>query len=112
MCGMMAAVKRNAKTKIEFKENELEDVLDIFRALSDHSRVRIISALTSQEELCVSDVADLLDMPISRVSHHLSTLKMLGFVRAKQDGKQVFYSIEDDCITDIMKRALDHVAGN
>jgi DNA-binding transcriptional ArsR family regulator len=50
-------------------------------------------------------------MPISRVSHHLSTLKKLGFVRSKQEGKQVFYFIDDDCITDIMKRARDHVAG-
>lgn len=111
MCKSMAAVKKRASAEIEFEENELDDVIDIFKALSDHSRVRIISALTRQESLCVSDIANLLDMPISRVSHHLSTLKMLGFVKAKQDGKQVFYSIEDDCITDIMKRARDHVAG-
>ncbi len=108
----MAATKKKAQTRIEFEDDELDDVIDIFRALSDHSRVRIISALTRKESLCVSDIAELLDMPISRVSHHLSTLKMLGFVRSKQDGKQVFYSIDDDCITDIMKRALDHVAGN
>lgn len=108
----MAAAKKKAQTQIKFRDNELDDVIDIFRALSDHSRVRIISVLTRKESLCVSDIAKSLDMPISRVSHHLSTLKMLGFVRSKQDGKQVFYSIDDDCITDIMKRALDHVAGN
>lgn len=108
----MATAKKRAQTRIEFDDNELDNVIDIFRALSDHSRVRIISALTRKESLCVSDIAEFLDMPISRVSHHLSTLKMLGFVRSKQDGKQVFYSINDDCITDIMKRALDHVAGN
>ncbi|MBY8996659.1 MAG: helix-turn-helix transcriptional regulator [Candidatus Thorarchaeota archaeon] len=107
----MAAVKKKTQTLIEFEDNELDDVIDIFKALSDHSRVRIISALTRKESLCVSDIAEVLDMPISRVSHHLSTLKMLGFVRPKQEGKQVFYSIDDDCITDIMKRARDHVAG-
>ena len=111
MCRTMATAKRKTRTQIEFEENELDDVIDIFRALSDHSRVLIISALTRQESLCVSDIADLLDMPISRVSHHLSTLKMLGFVKSKQEGKQVFYSIDDECITDIMKRARDHVAG-
>lgn len=110
-CGPMAAVKKKTQTLIEFEDNELDDVIDIFKALSDHSRVRIISALTRKESLCVSDIAEVLDMPISRVSHHLSTLKMLGFVRPKQEGKQVFYSIDDDCITDIMKRARDHVAG-
>ena len=108
----MAVTKKKAHTKIEFEDNELDDVIDIFRALSDHSRVRILSALTRQESLCVSDIAESLKMPISRVSHHLSTLRMLGFVKSKQDGKQVFYSIDDDCITDIMKRARDHVAGS
>ncbi|MHA1965842.1 MAG: ArsR/SmtB family transcription factor [Candidatus Thorarchaeota archaeon] len=108
----MATVKRKTRSRIEFEEKELDDVIDIFRALSDHSRVRIIAALTRQESLCVSDIAELLEMPISRVSHHLSTLKMLGFVRSKQEGKQVFYGIDDDCIADIMKRARDHVAGN
>jgi DNA-binding transcriptional ArsR family regulator len=108
----MAAAKKKAHTKIKFEDNELDDVINIFRALSDHSRVRILSALTNQESLCVSAIAESLKMPISRVSHHLSTLRMLGFVRSKQDGKQVFYSIDDDCITDIMKRARDHVAGN
>ena len=111
MCRPMGAVKKKTQMQIEFEDNELDDVIDIFRALSDHSRVRIISVLTHQKSLCVSGIADVLDMPISRVSHHLSTLKMLGFVKPKQDGKQVFYSIDDDCITDIMKRARDHVAG-
>jgi DNA-binding transcriptional ArsR family regulator len=107
----MATARRKTKSQIEIEDNELDDVIDIFRALSDHSRVRIISTLTRRESLCVSDIAESLEMPISRVSHHLSTLKMLGFVKSKQDGKQVFYSLDDDCITDIMKRARDHVAG-
>ncbi|MFX1605472.1 MAG: ArsR/SmtB family transcription factor [Promethearchaeota archaeon] len=107
----MATTKKKKNVHIEFEDNELDDVIDIFEALSDHSRVRIISALTRQESLCVSDIADSLDMPITRVSHHLNKLKKLGFVRAKHEGKQVFYSIDDDCITDIMKRARDHVAG-
>jgi DNA-binding transcriptional ArsR family regulator len=111
-CEQMATTKKRKTTYIDFEDSELDDVIDIFKALSDHSRVRIISALTRQESLCVSEIAASLKMPISRVSHHLSTLKMLGFVKSKQDGKQVYYSIDDDCITDIMKRARDHVAGN
>jgi DNA-binding transcriptional ArsR family regulator len=112
LCRLMVAAKTKAGKQIKFQNKELDDVIQIFRALSDHSRVKIIAALTGNESLCVSDIADSLDMPISRVSHHLSTLKMLGFVRSKHEGKQVFYSIDDDCITDIMKRARDHVAGN
>ncbi|NHI88591.1 MAG: ArsR family transcriptional regulator [Candidatus Thorarchaeota archaeon] len=112
LCGKMTATKKASENQIEFKGDELNNVIAIFRALSDHSRVRIISALSNNENLCVSDIAELLEMPISRVSHHLSTLRMLGFVKSHQDGKQVFYTIDDDCITDIMKRARDHVAGN
>ncbi len=109
---MMTAAKRKSRSQVEFEDSELDALIDIFRALSDHSRVQIIAALTRKESLCVSDLAESLSMPISRVSHHLSTLRMLGFVRSRQEGKQVFYSIDDDCITDIMKRARDHVAGN
>ena len=105
------ATMKTKHTNVDFDENELDQVIDIFKALSDHSRVRVLYALTSQEERCVSDIAESLRMPISRVSHHLSILKMLGFVKSRQEGKQVFYSIDDDCITDIMKRAIDHVAG-
>ena len=108
----MTTTRKVSGPQLEFNDDELNDVIAIFRALSDHSRVRIISALSSNENLCVSDIAELLEMPISRVSHHLGTLKMLGFVKSHQDGKQVFYTIDDDCITDIMKRARDHVAGD
>ena len=107
----MTLDKKKGRPRIRFEDEELNSVIDIFRALSDHSRARIIAALTLQDRVCVSDIADSLEMPISRVSHHLSTLKMLKFVKSKQEGKQVFYSIDDDCITDIMKRARDHVAG-
>ncbi len=103
---------KDARPEISFNNDELDQVVSIFKALSDHSRIQVLSALTSRKSLCVSDIAGHLNMPISRVSHHLSILKMLGFVKSRQEGKQVFYSIEDECVTDIMKRARDHVAGD
>lgn len=96
----------------EFKENEMEDMISIFKTLSDPSKVRIISTLSKRKSLSVSSIAKILEMEISLVSHHLSTLKMLGFVKPRKEGRQVFYSIEDDCIIDILQRARDHVAGN
>ncbi len=83
----------------------------IFKALSDISRLRILETLSKGENLCVSDIANQLKMSISRVSHHLSLLDTLGFLDHSQDGKQVYYTIDDDCITDIMTRAREHVRG-
>ncbi len=97
---------------VEFSEDELEDMISIFKTLSDPSRVRIISSLSEEKSFSVGGLADLLDMEISLVSHHLGILKMLGFVKSRKQGKQVFYRIEDNCIIDILQRAKDHVAGN
>ena len=83
----------------------------MFKALGDPSRLKVIALLTREPDLCVSDIAKKLNMSISRVSHHLKLLEHLGFVRHRQEGKQVYHSIEDDCIIDIMARAQEHVRG-
>ncbi len=106
---LTAAIMKAGVT--EFKESEMEDMISIFKLLSDPSRVRILSILSKRKSLSVSSIANLLGMEISLVSHHLSTLKIHGFVKPRKDGKQVFYSIEDNCIIDILQRAHDHVTG-
>ncbi|TFG34666.1 ArsR family transcriptional regulator [Candidatus Thorarchaeota archaeon] len=100
-----------SRIALNFEEADLSSVVTIFKALADPSRLRIIAALTEKEDLCVSDIATLLAMSISRVSHHLSLLENLGFMKHKQVGKQVYYKIDDDCIIDIMVRAQEHVRG-
>lgn len=108
----MSVKKSRSRIILKFEEDELANVVTIFKALADPSRLRIIAALTRNQDLCVSDLADLLTMSVSRVSHHLSMLENLGFMKHKQTGKQVYYRIDDDCITDIMARAQEHVRGN
>ncbi len=108
----MAKQVTQPRVEIKFKKNELEDIVTMFKALGDPSRVKIIALLTREVNLCVSSIADRLDMSISRVSHHLKLLEHLGFVKHRQEGKQVYYRIEDDCIIDIMARAQEHVRGN
>ena len=98
-------------TSINVNDDELQKMVTIFKALSDSSRLRIIGSLTKESDLCVSDLANELDMSISRVSHHLSLLDNLGFLKHSQSGKHVYYAIDDDCITDIMMRAQEHVRG-
>ncbi len=107
----MTATKGNPES-LTFRESEMKDIVKIFKTLSEPSKVRILSLLNRQEILSVGSIEKLLTMEISLVSHHLSKLKDLGFVKSKKEGRQVFYSIEDDCVIDILRRARDHVSGN
>jgi len=107
----MAIQTAQRPSKVKFRKNELTDLVTIFKALGDESRVQIIALLTREPNLCVSDIVHKLDMSISRVSHHLKLLEHLGFVAHRQEGKQVYHWIEDDCIIDIMARAQEHVRG-
>jgi len=107
----MASHGTQLRGKVKFKKNELEDIVSMFKALGDPSRVKIIALLTREANLCVSSIAKRLDMSVSRVSHHLKLLEHLGFVKHRQEGKEVFHRIEDDCIIDIMARAQEHVRG-
>ncbi|RDE11367.1 MAG: transcriptional regulator [Candidatus Thorarchaeota archaeon] len=108
---MVNAVNQGVHIPVDYKEDEIRNVVRIFKALADPTRLRVVSALVKERSVCVSDIAELLGMSVSRVSHHLSILDKLGFTRHKQDGKQVFYTISDDCIVDILARAHEHVRG-
>ena len=107
----MVTQSSKLKSKVKFRKNELEEVVTMFKALGDTSRVKIIALLTREPNLCVSDIGDRLNMSTSRVSHHLKLLEHLGFVKHRQEGKQVYHRIEDDCIVDIMTRAQEHARG-
>jgi ArsR family transcriptional regulator len=82
---------------------------ETFKALSDPTRVRIVSLLASAE-LCVCDVAAALGMSQSAVSHQLRTLRDLRLVRWRREGRQIFYTLDDDHVADLFRRGLDHVA--
>lgn len=81
----------------------------IFAALADPTRLRLISALIDRE-LCVSDLAAALNMTQSAVSHQLRLLRALGLVRARKDGRMVYYALDDEHIRDLYQRGLEHVA--
>ena len=80
---------------------------DSFQALADPTRVRIIAALDSGE-LCVCDLSALLGMTQSAVSHQLRLLRALGLVRARKDGRVVFYTLDDEHIRGLFHMALEH----
>ena len=81
---------------------------ETFKALSDPTRVRIISAL-SHAELCVHDIAATLDMTHSAISHQLRTLRELRLVKFRRAGRHVYYTLDDEHIQDLFRMGLDHI---
>ena len=83
-------------------------VAELFRALGDPSRVRIIAALTDGE-LNVSTLAEIVDLSESAVSHHMRGLRQMRLVRSRREGRQVFYNLDDEHIVELFNRGLDYV---
>lgn len=81
---------------------------ETFQALGDSSRVQIVWAL-SKGELCVSDIAELLEMSQPAVSHHLRTLRNLRLVQVRKDGRTSYYRLDDQHIDSLLREGIDHV---
>ena len=84
------------------------NVAELFRAFSDTSRVRIISAITTQE-LNVGTLAEIVGVSESAVSHHMRGLRQMGLVKARRDGKEVYYRIDDEHIITLFNQGVGHV---
>ncbi len=83
-------------------------VAELFSALSDTSRVRIISVL-AEREMNVGELAEAVGLSESAVSHQLRGLRQMRLVRARKEGRFVFYALDDDHVADLFRRGLDHV---
>lgn len=86
----------------------VQALAETFRALGDATRVRILDAL-SRSERCVGDVADLLGVSESAVSHQLRILRNLRLVRARRVGRLVFYALDDQHVVRLFAQGLEHV---
>ena len=82
----------------------------LFRLLGDQGRVRMLSALAEAGELCVCDLASVVDMAESPVSHSLRLLRTAGVVRHRRAGRQVFYRLDDAHVRLLMDLSIQHVA--
>ncbi len=88
-------------------ETVAEEMARIFSALADPTRVRILGLLVHQE-LCVGDIHRLLEMSQPAVSHHLRVLRDLRLVRARREGRHIYYTLDDDHVTELFRQGLDH----
>ncbi|MDE6763395.1 MAG: metalloregulator ArsR/SmtB family transcription factor [Oscillospiraceae bacterium] len=89
-------------------EELLYDVAELFKVFGDSTRVRIICALF-ESEMCVCDIAGVLNMTQSAISHQLRVLKQARLVKYRREGKTVFYSLADGHIQTIFNQAFEHI---
>lgn len=85
-----------------------KQVAEIFAAMSDPTRVRILAALATSE-LNVRQIADLVELTESATSHQLRSLRTQRIVRTRKAGRQVFYALDDDHIRDLIERVIAHI---
>ena len=89
-------------------EDRLKELADFFKVFADTTRLRILSVLF-QSEMCVCDLAEVLGMTQSAISHQLRILKQMKLVKNRREGKTVFYSLADGHIQTIMNQGLEHI---
>ena len=98
----------SAVEKIMPPEELLYDLAELYKVFGDTTRIKILYALY-ESELCVCDIAALLGMTQSAISHQLRVLKTNKLVKFRRDGKEVFYSLDDDHIFKILAQGLEHI---
>lgn len=94
--------------KVMKDEDLFNKMAEFFKILGDTTRVRILFAL-DQNEMCVCDIANVLGMSKSSISHQLGTLRRSGIVKCRKQGKEVYYMLDDDHVKQVFEIAAEHL---
>ena len=89
-------------------KRELDQLSDLFKILGDRTRIAILQTL-DQNEMCVCDLANVLDMTKSSISHQLATLREAHIIKSRRAGKEVYYTMDDDHIAELYELGLAHI---
>lgn len=89
-------------------QEDIGQMADIFKALSDPTRLKIVLSVLNQEH-CVCDIAVLCNQTDSAISHQLRLLRTLKILKNRREGKIVYYSIDDDHVIELINMSLEHV---
>ncbi len=90
------------------EETELYDLAELFKVFGDSTRIRILFVLF-EAEVCVCDLAAILNMTQSAISHQLKILKQSRLVKSRRDGKSIFYSLDDEHVRAIINQGREHI---
>ena len=88
--------------------NTYDDLSNLFKMFADPTRVKILHILENKE-MCVNDLADMLEVTKSAVSHQLKSLKLLNLVKYRRDGQNLYYTIADEHVEKILSTGLEHL---
>ncbi len=86
----------------------MEAIAELFKGFADSTRVQILSLL-AQQELCVTDIAEKVEISQSAISHQLRILKQMHLIKFRREGKNILYSLADDHVLTILEMGLEHV---
>ena len=86
----------------------LDRIAELFKGFADTTRVHILSLL-AQQELCVTDIAEAVEVSQSAISHQLRLLKQMHLIKFRREGKNILYSLADDHVKTILQMGLEHV---
>lgn len=100
--------KVNKIKKVMPSDDLIFEIAEVFKVFGDTTRMKIISALL-EAELCVGDIAEITNSTQSAISHQLRVLKQAKLVKYRKDGKEVYYSLDDDHITTLYEIAKKHI---
>ena len=87
----------------------MEYIADLFKGFADPTRVHILALLQEREELCVTEIAEAVELSQSAISHQLRVLKQMHLIKFRRDGKNILYSLADDHVRTILQMGLEHV---
>ncbi len=90
------------------EKQTLEQIADLFKAFADPTRVHILTYLVDQER-CVNDIVEAVEISQSAVSHQLRILKQMHLIKFRREGKNILYSLADDHVLTILQMGLEHV---
>ena len=105
---MTPAGQENTEPVVMPDDEVLYELADLFRVFGDSTRIKILYAL-HDNELCVQDIANAVQLSQSAVSHQLRVLKDTKLVRFRRDGKTVYYALDDDHVRSILSMGMDHI---
>ncbi|WP_028777376.1 ArsR/SmtB family transcription factor [Shimazuella kribbensis] len=100
--------EKAAKMRARFKEENFLRKTDLYKSLADANRLKIAYSLLLEDELCVCDIANVLEVSVATASHHLRFLRKKGLAKHRKVGKMVYYSLDNDHAKQLVELAFIH----
>lgn len=109
-CDCKIINESTVKTSLEkmLPDKTYDDISNFYKIMGDATRCKIISALAASE-MCVGDIANVLSMTKSSISHQLSKMKDSGVVKSRREGKEIYYSLDDEHVAEIFQLTVEHM---